>query len=152
MNKLIYFSIGLFILAGCDKDKFETKPKIEIDSYNTKVLSPGSDLKITLKYTDKEGDLSAGDMYININRLNTIAIPSSCQGCDRPDTLRYKIAAFPENVEGSILITLPYTNQQFALKEHPTINDTIQFKFAVADAEGHKSDTITSDPIVILHQ
>ncbi len=152
MKQLIFPTMVLLALTACDKDNFQTKPQIEIDSYNTKELSPGSNLRITLKYTDKEGDLSAGDIYININRLNVIPIPPSCQGCDSPDTLRYKIAAFPVNQEGSLLITLPHSNQQFRLKEHPSINDTIQFKFAVADAEGNKSDTITSDPIVILKQ
>ena len=150
MKKILYSTFIFVALASCDKDKFQTKPQIEIDSYNTKELGPNSDLVITLKYTDKEGDLSTGDMYININRLNVVPVPSSCTGCDKPDTLRYKLAPFPENPQGTILVTLPYSNQQFALKEHPTINDTIQFKFAVADIEGNKSDTITSDPIVIL--
>jgi hypothetical protein len=150
MKQLIFFAVVVFVAVSCDKDKFMTKPQLEVDSYNTKELAPNSNLVITLKYTDKEGDLSKGDMYININRINTIPIPPACQGCDSPDTLRYKLAEFPQNPEGFITVTLPHSSQQFRLKEHPSINDTIQFKFAVADIEGNKSDTITSDPIVIL--
>jgi hypothetical protein len=152
MKKLLYIATGLIVMTSCGKDKFESKPQIEIESYNTKELSPNSDLKISVKYTDKEGDLAKGDIFINIERLNVIPIPPGCQGCDAPDTLRYKIASFPLNPEGSILITLPYANQFFHLKEHPSINDTIRFKFAVTDLAGNKSDTAISDPIVILKQ
>jgi hypothetical protein len=60
------------LLIACGKDKFETKPKLEIKGYNSKEISNGQGLRITINYFDKEGDLNDAQMIGIRDRLNSI--------------------------------------------------------------------------------
>jgi len=134
----------LFVVIACSKDKFETKPLIEIRSYNSKVIPQHGTLTIRVDYFDKEGDLGGGEFFAARERLNIFPLgPNS----DRPDTLRYTLPDFPARDKGEISIQLNYDD---FLKESFIENDTIQFRLAVTDIKGNKSDTITTEKIVIL--
>jgi len=144
--KMISCIVVLFVLIACNKDKFETKPFIEIKSYNTKTIAKGNgnELRIDINYTDKEGDLGDADFFavrqhLNIKPLNPVTE-------DKADTLRYPLPKFPSTDHGDIVFQVDYD----FLKESATQNDTIVFRFAVADKAGNKSDTITSAKLVIL--
>jgi hypothetical protein len=132
----------LVVLAACGKDKFETKPKLEIKDYNSKEIFPGEDLRIRMNYFDKEGDLSEAQMIGILQRLNIFPL---APGQDKVDTFRNNLPEYPENDDGEITFQLPYD----FLKESTVENDTIRFRFAVTDKAGNNSDTINSDPIVI---
>jgi hypothetical protein len=136
----------LVLLVACGKDKFETKPRIEIKSYNDKTIARnnGNELRITLNYYDKEGDLSEGDFFAVRNHLNVKPLNPSTE--DKSDTLRYQLPKFPDIDHGEIVFQIGYD----FLKESLSENDTITFRFAVADRGSHKSDTITSAKLVIL--
>lgn len=54
----IFASSVLVLAAACGKDKFETKPRLEIDSYNSREIVQGQQLEVRINYFDKEGDLS----------------------------------------------------------------------------------------------
>jgi hypothetical protein len=138
---IFIFSLLLLLLA-CGKDKFETKPKLEIKDYSSKELSKGEVLRIRLNYFDKEGDLNGSPVIGILKRLNRIPLPSAQ---DKVDTFRNNLPDFPAKDNGEISFQLPYD----FLKESQTENDTIIFRFAVEDLAGNKSDTITSDQIVI---
>ena len=133
------------LLIACTKDKFATKPRIEIKSYNSKEIPLHGQLTIRLNYFDKEGDLGTGDFFAARIRQN--ALPLGSSDANRPDTLVYPLPDFPVKDKGEILLQLNYDD---FLKESLTRNDTIVFRIAVADKAGNKSDTITSDRIVIL--
>jgi hypothetical protein len=137
----------LVLLVACGKNKFETKPLIEIKSYNDKTIARnnGNELRITLNYYDKEGDLSEGDFFAVRNHLNVKPLNPSTE--DKSDTLRYQLPKFPDTDHGEIVFQIGYNE---FLKESLSENDTIVFRFAVADRGGHKSDTITSARLVIL--
>ena len=143
--KMILSLLVIIILIACGKDKFETKPRIEIKNYNTKIVAKGNgnELRIDIDYFDKEGDLSQAEFFAVRQRLNVKSLPANA---DKADTLRYPLPKFPEKDHAGIVFQLGWD----FLKESPSENDTIVFRFAVADKAGHKSDTITSSKLVIL--
>ena len=137
------FVISLTILLiACGKDKFETKPKLEIKDYNTKELFNGQDLRIRLNFYDKEGDLSGAPVFGEIVRLNLFPLGPNQ---DKVDTFQTVLPEFPEKDNGEISFQLSHT----FLKESTVENDTLVFRFAVTDLAGNKSDTITSEQVVI---
>jgi type III secretory pathway component EscR len=143
---MILSLLVLIILVSCSKDKFQTKPFIKIKSYNTKTIAKanGNELRIDINYTDKEGDLSQADFFAVRQRLNVKPLPANA---DKADTLRYQLPKFPDTDHGEIAFQIGW--QDF-LKESPSENDTLVFRFAVADRAGNKSDTITTSKLVIL--
>jgi hypothetical protein len=138
-------SLTLFMIAACGKNIFETRPRIEIKSYSSKEIPQHGKLTIRLNYFDKEGDLGKGSFFAARRRLN--GLPLGTGDADRADTLRYILPDFPVKDKGEIFLELNYDD---FLKESVTKNDTIDFRIAVTDLAGNKSDTITSDKIVIL--
>ncbi len=140
----VIFILSLAVLVvACGKDKFETKPRLEITNYSSKEIRQGDNLKISINYFDKEGDLNSAPVFAVINRLNANPLPA---GQNRVDTLNYSLPDFPQKDKGEVFFQLPFD----FLKESLTENDTLQFKFAVTDRAGNNSDTITSDPVVII--
>jgi hypothetical protein len=137
------FVVSLAILLiACGKDKYETKPKLEIKDYSSKEIFAGSQLNIRISYFDKEGDLSQAPIIGILRRLNIFPLPPSL---DKVDTIRTNLPEFPKNDDGEITFSLPYD----FLKESTTENDTIMFRFSVTDRAGNTSDTVDSAPIVI---
>lgn len=138
---IFIFSLVTLLIA-CGKDKFETKPKLEIKNYSSKEIFQGDVMTIRLNYFDKEGDLSNAPMIGILKRLNLFPL---AQGQDKVDTFRNNLPEFPKKENGEITFQLPFD----FLKESTVENDTLVFRFAVTDLAGNKSDTITSDQIVI---
>lgn len=137
-----------FLVFACGKNKFETTPRIEIKSYSSKIIPVNGQLTLRLTYFDKEGDLSGGDFWLARYRLNRFPLPPAQDKADTLDAAHgYALPDFPPRAKGEISLDFDY---QGFLKESATENDTIYFRIAVSDKEGHKSDTISTDPIVIL--
>lgn len=135
------------VLAACGKDKFETKPRIEFKDFNTTEVHRGEVLRIRLNYFDKEGDLNTGSFLGIRNRINKLPLSPID---DKIDTLHYSLPEFPARDNGEITFNLDW---EF-LKEDRRVppvgqNDTIRFKFSVTDLAGNKSDTITTDAVVV---
>lgn len=139
----LVFSLSILLMA-CGKDKFQTKPRIEIKEYSSKEIPKGGVLTIKLNYFDKEGDLGLGQFYAYRDRLNVIPLGINE---DRADELNYPLPEFNDRDNGEITLTL---NEVDFLKESLTYNDTLRFKIAVTDRAGNTSDTLITDNIVIL--
>ena len=145
MKTIILFAFLFLATAlSCSKDKFQTKPSIEIKSLNThEVLSPDGHLEIRMEYTDKEGDLSDGILtYIRI-RTNTRAIPNPGIN-DKVDTVFSAIPEFPTTTKGDIFLNISYN----FMDEDPDRNDTMFFKITVKDIKNNTSDTISTATVV----
>jgi hypothetical protein len=130
------------LLIACGKDKYETKPLLEIKDYSSKEIFVGSTLTIRINYFDKEGDLSQAPIIGILKRLNLFPL---APGQDKVDTIKNNLPEFPKNDNGEISFSLPYD----FLKESTVENDTIMFRFAVTDKAGNTSDTVETTPIVI---
>jgi hypothetical protein len=141
--KLIIPLALLTVLASCGKDKFKTQPQIEIKSYGDKSIGNGQSLTITLRFTDKEGDLANGKFVYIPKRLNKRPL---LPGIPDYDSIKVVIPSFPDETDGEFDLSLPWIN----LHKTDTENDTIFMRFVVVDRGNNKSDTVSSDQLVIL--
>lgn len=99
MKQLFILCLGAFIFTACDKDKFQTKPQIKIESQNYDFVPRNQDLKITFSFTDKEGDVD-DSLYLVRTRLNQRGPYTDIKALD------YKIPSFPDQESGEMTLTL----------------------------------------------
>jgi hypothetical protein len=137
---LFLFTIAALLIA-CDKDKFETKPRIEVKDYSSQIVPNNGTVVIRVNYFDKEGDLGTGQLYVYRDRLNLRPGDQN-----RADTFRYQLPEFTNREQGEIRIQ--FTADE--LTESSIENDTLRFKIAVTDLANNHSDTITTENLVIL--
>jgi hypothetical protein len=149
-NGLLFVTLFFTILLACSKDKFQTKPQLKFISKNTDVVAQNGTLRITLGYTDKEGDVDDSLLVVRerLNRRGPVILPAS----------PYMIPKFPDITKGEFEITLTY---QFGLifglspiripGSNPARNepDTLSLKFVARDKAGNKSDTLTVSNIFV---
>jgi hypothetical protein len=149
--KVVYGLLAVAVLAmACEKDKFQTKPQIEIKSLAPDVVPIGGTLTVSLEFTDKEGDVDDSVTVIR-TRVNQRDFSAT------PFPIRYKIPAFPDKTKGQIDINMAWATA-LTLQNPPlripgqNINepDTLSLKFFVKDAKGNISDTATAGSNVIV--
>ena len=145
LKRYIYLALILGVLS-CNKDKVETKPSIKIKRVSSLEVRQGQQLQIYLEYTDKEGDLSNGDLTYIRDRTNINPIPDE-QSNGTIDTVNYKLPEFPKTTVGEIVVSIPYDG---LMNEDPNDNDTMIFKIFVRDVAGNQSDTVTTEKIVAV--
>ncbi len=154
MKKLPIIGFVLFVLLACNKDKFQTKPQISIKSIDPKVVPVGSNMNITLSYTDKEGDIS-DTLFMKKIRLNKQPTATL------RDSLRFKIPDFPGYDKGEIGLALQYENHlKSAIKapDQPGSNpltkqpDTLNILIWIHDKAGNVSDTVSTGQVIILRE
>jgi hypothetical protein len=147
---MVLLACTVVALLGCDKNKFETTPHLEIKSINSDEIFQGQQLRVTLKYFDKEGDLSKGILtYIRV-RTNTIPIPDPNNN-DKIDTIRATLPEFPDKSQAEIIQNISYD----FMNENPDPlsvgrSDTMYFKFTVMDKEGNASDTVATKLVIAV--
>lgn len=147
MRTKILILCGLtLIICGCKKNQFSTSPQLSFVSLSTEVLAPGNTITITLKYTDKEGDIQ-----------DSLFVQKLTQNCAQSNfDAYYKISdqvPAQQNSEGEILVTYGYlTGQAIPEIKGPVCleNDTCVLRFVLSDKMKNKSDTISTPPFVIL--
>jgi hypothetical protein len=141
MRKTVLFSIFILLLAGCGKDKFNTTPSLKYRSVNTNIIGRNQgDLIFTLSFTDAEGDLT--------DTITVVKFEPNC--VNSRFTAPYALPQFPttKNQKGDLIVTFNYND--ISPKCFPR-NDTAVFKFVLKDKAQNKSDTATSEPIVIIN-
>ena len=147
--KVIIAFIAAIVIIACNKGNYQSKPTLKIKSLNGNVIPSGATLKISIEYTDKEGDLSQDTLLSIRKRLNRRPLPSSGVIGQSPDTLHNMIPKFPEKVKGEFDVSFDWAKY---LHQSDFENDTIILKFVAKDRAGHISDTVSTDQIVILKQ
>ncbi len=145
-NTIIIATISLLVL-GCSKDKFSSTPTLKFKSVNTKELRKFESLQLKLSFTDLEGDLQ-DSIYVEKVRLT-----KNCPG--EPNKVYYQLPPFPtvKNSEGDIIISYTYGSGGPFLPIAEILcseNDTCLFRFVLQDQAKHKSDTVSSDIIVLI--
>lgn len=130
------------LFFSCGKDTYQSKPQLSIKSISGSVVPPGSDLQIRMRLTDKEGDF-----------VDTVWVRKSTTRCTQSnfvDSFLYRIPAETprtNNFNGEVLITFTYAIE---LQPRCNRNDTATFSFWMKDVKGNKSDTVKTQPIIIL--
>jgi hypothetical protein len=144
-------AIIVLAILGCGKDKFETVPSLSVKSVSTDVVPLNGSLKVTLEFTDKEGDVH-DSIWVKKQRINLRTTATL------RDSLVYKIPSYPEKTRGEFEITLDFQSILSAINPPniPGSNpprkepDTLNVKFAVRDKAGHISDSVSIGQIVVL--
>jgi len=130
------------LIVACGKDKFQTKPRIEVKDLSSKEIPKNGVLILRINYFDKEGDIGEGHYYLFRKRTNKI--PANAE---KPDILNYTLPKFTNKDQGEIRIELGEVD---FLSEDTRANDTMYFRIAVTDRAGNTSDTLTTDEIVVI--
>lgn len=136
-------SILVFIVS-CGKDTFQSKPQLTLKSVSSSVVPVGSDLQVRLRLTDKEGDF--------IDTVWISKITTRCPISNFKDSLIYRIPSdVPKtrNFDGEVFISFSYPVE---LQPRCTRPDTATFRFWMKDEAGNLSDTVKTQPIIILRQ
>mgnify|MGYP003580306478 CR=1 FL=1 len=138
-------------MLACSKDKFQTVPSLKVKSISTEVVPLNGSLRVTLEYTDKEGDVH-DSIWVKKQRLNRRVTPTI------RDSILYKIPDYPDKTKGEFQITLDYQSILSAIAPLNSIpattppskqSDTLNVKFAVRDKAGHISDSVSIGTIVV---
>lgn len=142
----VIFSTVLILLVACGKDKFETKPTLDVKSVASKSLDQGENFSATLEYTDKQGDVDS-ILYIIRERVNIKGPRSVSNGYTMPE--------FPGKSKGDIQVTLDYALQltqgftAISLPGNQKEADTMNIKFVLKDRANNLSDTAVVSTVVI---
>lgn len=142
MKTYLITGILLLTVLSCGKDKVETRPRLTLNSVSSTTVPNGFDLQVKMQLTDKEGDF-----------LDTIwvkKITTRCPTSNFADSLLYRVPRdLPRtrNFSGEVTVTFQYA---VALQPRCPRNDTAVFSIWMKDAEGNKSDTVRTEPIIIL--
>jgi len=144
-TKILVAILAVGILAACSKDKYNTTPSLKLKSISSNVVPNGGTLRLEFEVFDKEGDIS-DTFFIRKQRINALRRPTI------RDSFRIRFPTVPNTTSGIIELNLTYQNYLISAINpgNPAANDTIVFKFAIRDKAKNISDTITTNPIVIL--
>lgn len=151
---VLYSAIFLVLTVACGKDKFNTKPSLEIKSVSSTEVGTGGDLTIRMEFTDKEGDVS-DSIFLDRTRIN-----QSQPQVRTPTVLPFKVPGFNKKSKGEILVNLNYEFHLKAAIQAPTQvgapndkePDTLVFRIVLRDVAGNTSDTVNTPPIVVIRQ
>lgn len=150
--KLLFLFLFAGILAGCKKDKYQTKPQLKIKDLTVSTITTlngtGSAVEINFEVTDKEGDVEDS---IFIQKVDAANIP--CPGNSILTNLDYKIPDYPNSTNQKVLFRIRFSTlnvEGYALLGGPTCpprKDTSYFIFIVKDKAGNKSEPLKTGPI-----
>jgi hypothetical protein len=142
MKQFLVIAVAFLIVAACSKDKFESRPTLEIKEVMPVEIPVNGNLFVTLEFTDKEGDVySKGDSTLVIirERLNI-------RGRLVDSSVRYPVPEFPEKTKGELQVNISYgfltlRMNPISLPGNQREVDTLKLGFVLKDQGGNKSDT-----------
>ena len=137
----------LIVVIACSKNTYNTKPTLKVKTLSSIEVNNGDVLTVQLQVTDKEGDVT-DTLFMRRVRLNKKPTAASNR---LTDSFHLKVPDAANFSDAVIQLDLKY-NDYLVDAINPTENDTITFRFALKDKAGNVSDTITTDPIVVIRQ
>ena len=143
MRYSLVFTIAIFLLSACKKDKFTTAPQIEFKSISPDVVDNTSATPIlTIHITDAEGDLG-------INAKDTAFIYLKNLLTNTFDSLRFPdlqaVAKSNFKADVDIDITKVLRCKSLPGNPPPLHTDILYFQVYVKDFAKNKSNVIVTD-------
>jgi hypothetical protein len=144
MRYSLVFTIAIFLLCACKKDKYTTAPQIKFKSISPDAITSGTfsaDPVLTISVTDAEGDLgitSKDTAFIYIKSLLT----NDSDSIAFPDLA----AATKSNFKADVDITI--SSRVLKCKSLPSgalHTDIVYFEVYIKDFGKNKSNVIQSD-------
>lgn len=150
MRSLIYVLALSTLIVACKKDKFQTKPSLKLKSISSNVIPVQGNLNVQFEFTDKEGDIS-DTIFVKKIRTNRVAVKTNL------DSFALTIPVIPNHNKGIIELNLTYHFHLVSAESPPSRgnppnpeDDTLILKFALRDKAKNVSDTVTTEPIIII--
>jgi hypothetical protein len=152
MKRIICFSSFVLVLVACGKDRFETKPQLELKSQSTSVVPVQGNLQLVFEFRDKEGDV-ADTLFYKKERINIRKVET------KTDSLQLAIPAIPNTQKGEFVVDFDYQGYLISAIEAPRVpgstppqyeSDTLNLKFVLKDKAGNKSDTVRINNLIVL--
>ncbi|MBN9349110.1 MAG: hypothetical protein J0H55_00355 [Chitinophagaceae bacterium] len=145
MRNSIIIMLFAFIIAGCGKSKFESKPVLEFKDVNTTELHRQQLIRFTLGFTDKDGDIS-DSVFIQ-------KIVADCPATSFNQWFPMPSVPPTSDMKGQIVLTLGYNVSGYSdiLGPQCQQDDKAIFRFVLKDEKGNVSDTVSS-PIITIFQ
>ncbi len=148
--KVKYFIAAMVLCVlmavACSKDKYTTKPHLELQSLNGSNFPRGSNLNFKFNVTDKEGDIQ-DTMWVQKISFSCGDISNFLSPYQVPDFTGNK------NLKVELDINYSYGNLSGAypiLSGCEQRDDSCFFKFWLKDKAGNVSDTVSSATIKLL--
>jgi hypothetical protein len=149
LSYLIAAIVLCVLMAACSKDKFTTKPKLELKSINGEAFPSGAPLSFKFNVTDREGDIQ-DTMWVQ-------KISYSCPDVNVGWPGAYKIPDFTGNKNLKVELDVNYC-YNCSVSPYPVISgcqqrtDSCYFKFWMKDKAGNVSDTVTTGTLKLLNE
>ncbi|KIC93470.1 hypothetical protein [Flavihumibacter solisilvae] len=140
----------LTVCYACSKDKYKTKPSLEVLDESSIVPRDGQ-IYVRLKFTDKEGDIARDSIWYLPELLNVRRPVGPREYIPVKDPL----PDFPDKSSGEIELRLDHFLYYKEIADNTPghdKNDTIRIRFVLQDRAGNTSDTAISGQIVLLDQ
>lgn len=146
MKRIFVFCVLTLAVVACNKDKVESTPHLKFKSFSKDVINSTGELRVTLDFTDQEGDLDS--LFVVRQRTNI----------NGPDYLSFFYSGFPEfgnQTKGEVTVSFDIQNTLIfnlpGIGTNPNYErDTLLMKFYVKDKAGHVSDTATTKPLYVI--
>ena len=153
MKRILVFCAFALVIVACHKDKVESTPHVTFKSFNQNVLDTfDSQLRITLEFTDQEGDLDS--VYVVRRRLNVH------DASPKTKILDYGVPEFSGQNKGELFLLLNKQNDLLVDLNQIRIPgsiptryepDTLQLRFFAKDKAKHTSDTTSPKQVIVIH-
>jgi len=150
MKRIIVFCVFTLAIMACGKDKVESQPHLKFKNFNSDVVAQNGFLRVTLDFTDQEGDLDS--VFVTRQRLNKRG-PSYVGfyygqtpefGKQNRGELQLDFSVAQDLIFGLPAISIPGSNPP---QYEP---DTLQLRFYLKDKAGHTSDTAVAKPLIVI--
>jgi hypothetical protein len=142
MGKYLGIASLFLLILSCGKDTFQSRPQLTLKTVSSSIVPPQSGLQIVMRLTDKEGDFTD---TVWVQKITT-----RCPSSNFRDSLLYRIpdeTPRKKNFDGEVVMTFSYP---FELQPRCTRDDTAVFSFWMKDRAGNRSDTVRTQPFIIL--
>jgi len=141
------FLILLILLFGCQKTKFETRPRLKLVSVSSVNIKNQEDLQLIIQITDKQGD------FIDTAWVTKVATFCPFDSYRKPFVISENDEPIQRknNFFGEYILSLTYLED---LQPSSNCNqaDTAVFYIWTKDKKGNFSDTVKTSPIFIDFQ
>lgn len=151
MKPVFIVAVFAFVLAACGKDKYESKPTVQIESFGPEVVTFGSIMRLVATVTDAEGDLQDSVTFVRNRYEGNLLIQSDSSVGTNLQRLNV-----PNRRKVELEFLLPYGREAGNIQQFQNTERGIDRQFSISvivyDKAGNKSDPVESNKVTLKKQ